>query len=168
MKIVAQRNDDRGFLQEVQKLIVGILPCYRPGEVFLVRIDDWFDRNRLGLKICPPDDAAVARCGTQLPVPWFSRGRIVAAQRFRFEDDQKTSLVAQGNAVSTMLTANRYKSVAQISDNAMFVWLSGNSARNGKGSLLIYFTQQGIDTGWYAGYSSQQAWHVARICAVAA
>ncbi len=155
MRIPLERNDDRGFIKEVQTLIDGILPCFQPHELFVTRIDDWFDKNRLGVNTVPIPQTPTRKV-SRLNVPWFSYGRIVENYYFEKNSDGHYHERKRGD-ISTLLGRKRARAIADISPNGLFMWVSGNSSVNGKGSLLIYYTKGGLDTGWYAGFNAAEA-----------
>ena len=177
----AQEGDESDFIDLVRRVVAGELGAKTVDGLFLIRIDNWFDRkwrNFSGIGrvayghhtalSCDPDTSLEAfhRKGVRSTFPPFTPNRVVSEQFYGRDQAGAYSLDANGPWVHSSLrqqsSANLYQRIAANNNSALFVWFSSNSLSNGRGSLMVYRANGNIVTSWYASFSRDDKWRVVR------
>src|SRR6188508_2895229 len=83
--LVPAENDDAEFLLLVQRIASGAISALELGEVYLVRIDNWFDHKWLGWR-SPWRHKQIEK----LRIPTFTPNRVRSEQRFDWESETST------------------------------------------------------------------------------
>ncbi len=60
----------------------------------------------------------------------------------------------------TRSEANLRRFVADVSDDACFVWYSLRSAQNGRAAVMVYTVKGRLVQGWFAAFSKSRRWEV--------
>ena len=155
--IGVDEGDDPTFVGLMQNIIESEVNQREPAELFVVRIDNWFDHKWLGF--------ASKRLGAfgvwpqELSVPPFNPGR-VRTQTVISRDTgggwRSARPVELHPAISS--ESNIGRKVRTISQSAVFVWFSSGSKPNGRASMMLYWTSEASTSGWYAGFKKNQTW----------
>ncbi|MEM7349645.1 MAG: hypothetical protein AAF657_02490 [Acidobacteriota bacterium] len=173
--------DDPDFYGLLDHFIEQVATRHRPHDLFLVRIDNWFDWKWLGFAGTEPLDTAslfgpialptvtqgVWSSGAETTVPPFTPSRIVQQQHFHCGDGS----IGRPSKPVTIHPADRRRTepkaeprILDISADAWFFWLSSDSASSGRGSLLAYRAKDQVVHGWYAAFERTRSsrWVVSR------
>lgn len=131
----------------------GLLAMFAPQvtTVFLVRVDNWFGPKWLGFSGKVMGALGVgARRDSGPVVPPFKPSRIISERRFVRGQEQ---WVWRGPVIHRNQTSAAYldRELADIADDALFVWFSGNTLANGRGSVLVASTPGTQRDVWYVG-----------------
>jgi hypothetical protein len=155
--LIPCEHDDAGFLALAQRIIGGALQLLRAPEVYLVHVDNWFDHKWLGwwsrwkhkeLK--------------ELYVPPFHPNRIRSQKHFVWDAiHAQWSCTGQGKSLHIRQPGRWQRAVRldRFSQSAVFVWYSGNTLKNGAGSLMLYLSGA-ADYAWYASLRREKEWRV--------
>jgi len=159
IEIVPAEHDDVAFLSVAQRILNGAIVELRMREVFLVRVDNWFDHKWLGWW---------SRNEEELRVPTFTPNRVHSEKHFVWKSEtsawediglQKPLHVQQPGRPWLAQPLDRF------SESAAFVWYSGNTAYNNMGSLMLYLSgAEGYS--WYASFRKSRAWSIADECRI--
>lgn len=159
--IESNESDDIAFVIQVRHLVQAVVDQRMPDKLFLVRIDNWFGESWLGFggKI----EGAVGVHPAELTIPPFKPTRVVRERVFERAEHGAYSEVDSAEKLHLDIhsEANLRRRIQGISTSGVFVWYSGNSKPNGRGSVLVYESNQEGAAGWYAGFEKADAWRVA-------
>src|SRR5205823_814483 len=129
-------HDDSAFLAAVDRVIAESIERYHPEDVYLIRIDNWFDHKWLGFKWGFTWDR------NRLDVPTFTPNRIVSQQQFGrlfdgdYQEREMSRLVHLRECQH--LGSNKRRPIIRFSQSGLFVWYSSKSSGNRRGSVLVY------------------------------
>ena len=154
----ASEGDDIGFLEIAARTVNGALADLQVCEVYLVRIDNWFDFKWLGWWSSWKHGEL-----TELCVPAFNPNRVRSQDHFVWDVDSSRWIAAgHGTPLHVHqlgLQLSNRRMLRTVSKSAAFIWYSGNTLANRVGSLMVY--QSGAeDYAWYAGFAKKDRWIV--------
>ncbi len=178
LKYFADDPDFHGLLDHFFERVAYRL---QPSNLFLTRIDNWFDFKWLGFAgtvpldtisllgpmILPTATKGVWTSGVKTTVPPFTPSRIIHQQHFLCGDG---SICRASKPISVHPSHHRRTEpktetrILDICDDGWFFWLSSDSASTGRGSLLAYRAKDGSVGGWYASFERTRSgrWIVSR------
>jgi hypothetical protein len=146
-------------------------------EVFLVRIDNWFDNKWLGFgsnffmgggTVVPERAPVVFR---SLAFPPFTPGRVLAEHHFVQSDSGQFALAEEARLIHDLRRTRRAKSsergILDFSPSALFAWFGSKSRANGRGSLMVYRAAREGLNGWYASFDGHRDWQPSRTKGIA-
>ena len=175
--IPAHPGDDPRFLELIQMVIAAELTAQGVREIFLVRIDNWFDDQWLGVAarfffggvtVVPDKASGDFR---KLAFPPFAPGRVVAEHHFVKGDNSHYGLAEEARLVHSLersRSAKNYdRSIVAFSPSALFVWFGSNSHANGRGSLMIYRSAPEGLNAWYSSFDGSRDWQPSRTKGIA-
>ena len=159
IQLVLAQHDDVDFLSLTQRIINGAIVALEITEVFLVHVDSWFDHKWLGWW---------SRKGEELRVPTFTPNRVQSEKHFAWDKGQSAwASVGLERPLHIRQPGRPWlaQPLEQFSKNAAFIWYSGNTATNKRGSLMFYVS--GADGyAWYASLRKDDHWAVADECQI--
>lgn len=160
----ADSGDDDDFAAFVEALIDTLATEVQT--VFVLRIDNWFGPKWLGFT-AKVAGAVSARRALHAPtvVPPFKPSRIVSERRFVRDDQHGFDEYKFSDSLHRKQTSaeNLGRKLSHISDDALFVWFSGNTLKNGRGSILVAATPGVQADAWYAGLErGATGWRIAK------
>jgi hypothetical protein len=159
IELVPDDLDDPAFLLLAQRIMNGAVEELKMRDVFVVRIDSWFDCKWLRWW---------SRKEEELRIPTFTPNRVRSEKRFIWDADK--AVWAPGGLPRPLHIRQPGRPwLAQPLDRfsriAAFVWYSGNSATTKVGSLMLYAS--GADGyAWYTSLKKSEQWVVADECQV--
>ena len=135
---------------------------YRPAEVYLVRIDQWFDTKWLNFsgKLL----GAVGVWNKRTSVPPFHPGRVREEHHFsatRNPDAFETTPAAPLHRAQTS-SESIVRSISRISSDAVFFWHSSGTADLDRGSIMLYRTSPNEVLSWYVSFHRTASWWLDR------
>ena len=131
--------DSAEFMNKVQAFVVGIAGDYEPAHLYLIRIDNWFGPKwmRFAGKISVGKHFYAGIHKVTLHVPPFVPHRVVAQRVFAGPDyDETIARPPLHIECPSMLALTRR--IADIDKEAAFVWFSGQSEVQKRGSIMVY------------------------------
>jgi len=131
--------DSAEFMNKVQAFVVGIAGDYEPAHLYLIRIDNWFGPKwmRFAGKISVGKHFYAGIHKVTLHVPPFVPHRVVAQRVFAGPDyDETIARPPLHIECASMLALTRR--IADIDKEAAFVWFSGQSEVQKRGSIMVY------------------------------
>lgn len=153
IELPAHEHDDPAFLLLVRHIINGALDVFRPEEAYVVHIDNWFDHKWTVYYFW-------------FAVPPFSPNRVLSQRHYRRVSDP-CDWVWDG---SGELLHRRRKGrpnlmpkLTTFARSAAFIWYSGNTHQNHRGSLMVYFSTPEGQTSWYASLRNAAEWKIERV-----
>lgn len=155
---IAAADDDPSFIALAERILGGAITALQVREVYLVRIDNWFDFKWLGWR-------SRWRHGElqQLRIPLFTPNRVCSEQRFLRDAESSTWNAAPIPKPLHLRQPGRpwlAQPVDRIAEHAAFIWYSGGTGSNKVGSLMLYLSgAEGYR--WYASLKAGDPWTVA-------
>jgi hypothetical protein len=167
MHIAPQADDAPEFVNLVEYAVNGILRRYSPATLILIKIDNWFGSRWLGFagKIMGLAGLTMninKHRTADINIPPFVPERVVLQRRFiapQFDE------VAAGELIhKRMRTTEALKrKAAHAAPGIAFVWYSGNSKENGRGSLMSYLPLDSAYWSWFVDLKRSNPWRVTEI-----
>jgi hypothetical protein len=158
--ITCTPDDDQEFLGISFRVLKSSVALYRPSEIYVVHIDNWFDVkwHAFSGKV----SGALGVWNEELTVPPFRPSRVLSQSHFSL-DTPLATYVASGAAPLHRVqssSANSTRSIRRLSDSAIFFWYSGASAETHRGSLMLYRIADTEVFSWYASYYCAPEWNL--------
>lgn len=164
-------NDAPAFLERVRQIVSGAVRTHRTDEVYIVRIDNWFDRKWLrfsgkGRVEFPGggpwiDTALDEFRKDELTLPPFTLNRVRSRRRFiwnAYADRFVQAHLQHRLHLGRPSCKNLNEPISRIGPAVTFVWYSGNTAKNDRGSLMTYVHRDDVTTAWYASFTQKSRW----------
>jgi len=154
LQLPSTDGDDPGYVELASQIVDGALTSFGASDVFLVQIDNWFDFKWLGWRS--------RRNEAQFRVPMFTPNRVLRELHFVYRKDcgiwesvemRKPLHTFRPGRTSLAEPLDRY------ARSAAFVWYSGRSLPDQRGSLMFYLAgAEGY--AWYASFRKAESWTV--------
>ncbi len=174
MEITTNPNDEPQFVELVMRIISGLVKDMSPQQIFVMKIDNWFDQKWLNFSgigsvgffwgINAPDTALDEFRQDKVTFPPFTPNRVIGEYYFLRDEsgDYLPSLSAPYIHQRRLAPSseNLHKRVTDFAESAIFVWLSSNTKSNRRGSIMVYEVKGSSVNTWYAGLSKEEGWRV--------
>ncbi len=134
-----QQGDSAEFMRKVQALVVGVAHDYQPARLYVVRIDNWFGPKWMHFagKISVGKHFYAGIHKVTLHVPPFVPHRVVRERVFAgLQYDESIARPPLHIECASMLALTRR--IADVDKEAAFVWFSGQSEVQKRGSIMVY------------------------------
>lgn len=162
MELHSTSLDDSGFIQHIDPLLKGILLDTKPSEVYLIKIDNWFDQKWLSFggkvlgalgKWDHPENSTI---------PPFVPNRVLHQRYFKRSAQGDYSELESPKPLHRKQesAANLSRKITDVSKSGVFIWYSSNTQPNQHGSLMIYNVAHGTCRPFYLGFSANPQWKV--------
>jgi hypothetical protein len=135
----AQPGDSAEFMKKVQALVVGGARDYEPARLYVIRIDNWFGPKWVHFagKVSVGKHFYAGIHKVTLRVPPFVPHRVVAERVFAGPNyDETVARPPLHIECASMLALSRR--IADVDKEAAFVWFSGQSEVQKRGSIMVY------------------------------
>jgi len=166
--LIEERDgDDAGYVERVRAIVAGVLRDRRVEEAVVVRIDNWFDRKWLGFST--PRAIGPRQ---ELTLPPFHPHRVESWRRYAWSGYAERFLTTSAPWSERPhrlqpSAENLGRRVAGLAASTAFVWTSGNTERNGRGSLMVYVVRDGRTDACYASLVCDGEWKLAAVAGIA-
>jgi hypothetical protein len=160
-----EADDDANFIAIVDGLLDRLAAADEAVDVHVVRIDNWFGPKWLGFAGKVLGALGIHQDATRadLVVPPFTPGRVIWERRFARNADGQRFVVEAAPTLhrSQTSSSNLHRKLAAFSDRAHFVWFSGKSRSNGRGSVMVASLRGEDQNAYYVGFTRKQdGWEV--------
>ena len=154
---------DAGFIPIVERALNNTIRRARPAEVYVVRVDGWFDYKWQEFSGTVMHAIAVWRY--ELTLPPFHPSRILSQEYYRMRSDRAAYEPAAAGPlhISQPSSANFKRTVSSVSSSGVFVWYSHTDADSDRASLMVYTVDADRASGWYAGFTRTNEWRLAQV-----
>lgn len=167
----AAETDDPGFIEVVNSVLGELIAEHTPEQFWVIQIDNWFDHKWLGFSgmgliasNIPLDryDAVKAESYQEkVTFPPFTPNRVVG--QFSFVRVGNTYMES---ALPALPHSNERKHseknlrrrIQDFTHSGCFLWYSGNTVANGRGSVMVYAVTADQVECWFAAFNRQQEW----------
>jgi ankyrin repeat protein len=165
-------DDAPAFLERVRHIVSGAVRTHRTDEVYIVRIDNWFDRKWLGFsgtgRVEFPGGAWIETAldefrKDELTLPPFTPNRVRSRRRFiwnAYADRFIKAHLRHRLHVGRHSCMNLREPISRIGSSVAFAWYSGNTAENDSGSLMMYVHRDDLTVAWYASFARKNQWRI--------
>jgi hypothetical protein len=169
--VSTQQGDSAEFIEKARAIALGIVQDYLPGRLYVIRIDNWFGPRWMhfagkftaGTRLRGFSTAAIGVHKTRLHVPPFIPSRVVAERVFVGPTFEET-VVAAPLHIECPSKQALSRRIADIDKDAAFLWFSGESEAQKRGSVMVYLPdatahrRTGLrDCGaFYVGFSQRE------------
>jgi len=137
--ISMQQGDSAEFIEKTRAIAIGVAQEYEPARFYVIRIDNWFGPKWMHFagKFTAGKGAAIGVHKSPLHVPPFVPHRVIAERVFVGPDYEKIVAVAPLHIEIPSKIALQRR-IADIDKDAAFVWFSGESEAQKRGSVMVY------------------------------
>lgn len=178
LPIPALESDDPEFVEVLNGVIPGLIELHAPERFFVIRIKNWFDTRWLnfagqGVVHFPAsfffneNETALDEFHQKQPVfPPFTPKRVLNEFHFQKIEDRFQSL-RQGTRIYPLIRKSSsdylHRRVVDFAPSGVFVWYASNTAVTGRGSIMVYVSENRTVTTWFASlYLKGDRWEVYR------
>jgi hypothetical protein len=165
--------DDPGFIELVNTLVRALLAERGPAMLWIINIDNWFDHKWLkfsgyglvatGTPVDRFDTAKDVSYEDQLTFPPFTPNRVMSQWSYvRVGDGYAEALLPAlpHRTKKRHSQTNLRRRIQDAYPAATFVWYSGNTVANGRGSVMIYSQASDQHECWFAGFERRPTWEL--------
>jgi hypothetical protein len=169
-------GDHKQYLAAVCSLVASVASSGRPDDIYVTRINKWFDRKWLRYSgkgrvafhgWSRVDTALDPMWQDHLTFPPFNPKQVGTQICWRKRSDGSYGGVDNPRWIHKRKlghsAANLSNRVASFTGSGLFVWFSSDTEKNGRGSVLVYSVVGGEPSGWYASFRYCEAWMVERV-----
>ena len=133
------QGDSSEFMRKVQTIVIGVARDYEPARLYVIRIDNWFGPKwmRFTGKLSVGKHFYAGIHKVTLHVPPFVPHRVVAERVFAGPNyDETVARPPLHIECASMLALTRR--IADVDKDAAFLWFSGQSEVQRRGSVMVY------------------------------
>src|ERR1035438_4198422 len=159
------QEDDPSFVDEVQGIVAGCLDQYKPAEVYVIRIRDWFD-----YKWCYFSGKTLGALGVSkfcdLTLPPFVPNRVLAQDhcvRLLVDSDVHELSDAPPLHIQQTSEANFKRFIRRATNDGTIFWFSSRSTSTGRGSIMVYNVTPNIKFGWHVTFLKKAKWQIEKV-----
>jgi hypothetical protein len=137
--VTTQPGDSTEFIGKARAIAIGISRDFAPARLYIIRIDNWFGPRWMLFagKFTASKGAAIGVHKTRLHVPPFVPSRVVEQRVFAGPEFEQTVATAPLHIeISSKLALQRR--IADVDKDAAFLWFSGESEAQKRGSVMVY------------------------------
>ena len=161
--LTEKENDNPNFILNCEKIIQNRIELWKPNNIFVTRIDNWFDgkwMNYAGTKL-----HAISFWNFEdiLTVPPFHPNRVESSDFYQKTAEQYVKKENQ-NVLHIIQESkdNLKRYISDFSTDGLFIWYSGNSKTNGRGTLMCYFIRESETKTFFITLSGKKDWDVSQ------
>jgi hypothetical protein len=140
-----QEGDSAKFIEKARAIAIGVALDYVPVRLYVVRIDNWFGPKWMhfagkftaGKRLRGFPTVAIGVHKTRLHVPPFVPSRVVG-QRVFVGPDYEETIAAVPLHIGCPSQQALSRRIADIDKDAAFLWFSGESEAQKRGSVMVY------------------------------
>lgn len=174
---VQSQNDDDEFIEAIDKLIHTLVKSYERPDLYVVRINNWFDHKWLNFagNIRVPYSAvgnteifagiSIWKYKKETTLPPFAPNRILSQHFFQAGPgiiEKKVEQPEMHRNYKQRSKLNLNNQLLAYSESGMFVWLSSGTKNIDRASMLVYLTNKDRVGAWYASFNKSERWKVDR------
>jgi hypothetical protein len=160
IKLDRANDIDQNFVAIVERVLNNTLVFYKPAGVYVVLVDNWFDHKWLEFNSNKIDND-LSGWRNKLELPPFEPSRILSQSYFHMGSSAPLLYEAFESKPLHILSSRR--SVGEMSPSGVFIWYSYVDQHSDNGSLMVYLSEDGKGSAWYASLTKNPDWHVGRM-----
>lgn len=156
IQIPSNLNDDKNFIGLVEQICNVVLNLNQPEDVFIIKVDRWFDFKWRQFSHQVFGDFGIWR--ERLRIPPFIPDRIVEEihlektnQGYKRKDLPQLHIYQHSDENNHRKINNR---------SAIFAWFSGDTVNNSQASLMVYVFKDDFQSSWYISFIKKADWQI--------
>jgi len=159
--IAVDQDDDASFINQVRTALGTTAGAMNPEEIYIVKIDKWFDSKWMAFSGKALGLVGVWR--NRLTIPPFHPNRVRRQDSFIKSDDGYAPSNKKPLHSKRHGSENLNKWLDALSPSSVFLWYSGATQKLDQASLLVYSVQGKKTDGFYWGLrKGNPGWKVVR------
>lgn len=171
-------SDDPEFIEVLDEVVHGLIELHAPERFFVIRIKNWFDTKWLNFsgkgRVPFPKSFPIFEYEMALDVfhqnqpvfPPFTPNRVLVEFHFEKSGDYYEETTSSRPIYADVLTHSSeylHRRVADFAPSGVFLWYASNTAVTGRGSIMVYVSENRTVTTWFASlYLKGGQWEVYR------
>ena len=159
--IISNETDDPVFVEHILRIIKGVLSQSSSRDVWIVKLNNWFDHKWLGFWGHGPYSNQVSL--KPLRLPSFHPNRILSERYWARNTDGELHLPKTVKDLHPKEYTGWEPPLNTLTESGVMIWFSGNSKQNGRGSLMVYVIEKMNSSAWYASFSRNKSWAALRL-----
>jgi hypothetical protein len=173
--LAVTERDDPAFIEALTPLLLGYTLVHTPEQVWIIHIDNWFDHKWLRFSGCGAvasripldqwDRVKVDFHRDELTFPPFNPNRVTSQCSYVRRGDEYVEVALPLLPHSTerkRSESNLNRRIKSLTGPGCFVWYSGNTVANGRGSVMLYDVRSEKSECWFATFRREEcSWAVA-------
>lgn len=176
--VSTQQGDSAEFIEKARAIAIGVAQGFRPARLYIIRIDNWFGPKWMHFagKFTAGKGAAIGVHKTRLRVPPFVPSRVVGQGVFVGPDYEET-MAAPLLHIECPSKQALSRRIEDVDEDAAFVWISGESEAQKRGTVMVYRPvafdptaprrgKLGRSGAFYVGFSHRESSGDQRCCVV--
>ncbi len=169
-KIESETGDDAAFINGVNNMVNSIAGHNGFAELYVIRIDNWFDHkwlNYSGKSVVPFAGLGVETSlkdewRLKITVPPFNPARVLSVSKYQLMPSEESNWLRPLHKTKAS-NDNLHNSITHYTTNGLFVWYSSATEINKRGSIMVYSVQNGEVETFYAALKSDVPWKVTKV-----
>lgn len=158
--ITINHTDNADFISRVESIIKDRIFNWKPQNIFVSRVDNWFDEKWLKFSGTLMYEIVITKL-IELTIPPFHPNKIESCDKYiRQKDKYLKSVLEKPLHIFQASNDNLKRKIADFSDNGIFIWYSSRSKINNNGSLMIYYVCDDECFAFYASLTFERNWNV--------
>jgi hypothetical protein len=137
--VSTQPGDSPEFIAKAHSIAIGVARDFEPKRLYVIRIDNWFGPKWMHFagKFTAGKSAAIGVHKTRLHVPPFVPSRVVE-QRVFVGPEYEETVAAEPLHIEIPSKLALRRRIADVDKDAAFLWFSGESETQKRGSVMVY------------------------------
>lgn len=157
IKIISKESDDKIFISLVEQILNGGVNLNEPKEVFIIKVDHWFDFKwrEFSHKIL---GALGVWDKSSLRVPPFIPDRILEESHYQKFGNNYVQKRPYRLHIYQHSEENAKRKIYRKSAN--YIWFSGDTLNNSQGCLMVYTFNKDFQNSWYISFIKKSDWQI--------
>ncbi|SNR14183.1 protein of unknown function [Tenacibaculum jejuense] len=162
MKLLKEKNNDNpNFILNCEKIIQNRINIWNPTDIFVNRIDNWFDEKWLEFSGTTMSGLSIWKGETTIP-PFhpnrveFSDFYQKIAEHYVQKENPKILHIYQKSK------DNLKRYISGFTNNGLFIWYSGNSKVNDVETLMCYLFRESECHPFFITLNGKKEWNVSQ------
>jgi hypothetical protein len=166
-------SDDNDFIEKLNSMLGKLIAVNSTERLWVIQIDNWFDHKWLGFsgkgivdfkfpEYMHRFDAALDEFyQDHVTFPPFTPNRVLNQWSFQRSGQHliEVPLVKLPHATERRPSnSNLQRRIAKSDPASLCVWFSGNTLKNGRGSVMVYDLRSSEPTRWFVAFVRKAAW----------
>jgi len=162
MKLLIEKlNDNPNFILNCEKIIQNRIKLWNPTDIFVNRIDNWFDEKWMKFSGTIMHEIAVWK--GEITVPPFHPNRVESSDLYKKTTEQYVKIDNLKTLHIFQESNNNLKrKITEFSNDGLFIWYSGNSKVNEVGTLMCYLVRESECQPFFITLSGKKEWNVSQ------
>ncbi len=162
--IAHTKHDDKRFIALVSRIAATTIQDLQPADVFVTRIDHWFDHKWLGFSGKTLGSLGIHR-QYRLTIPPFMPRRVASHHAYTLDPATASYLIASVPPLHRhqQSSDNLTRFIDRVSQSGVFIWFSGGTVDADFGSVMVYSSQADSQSGWYASFRRTDDWRLHKV-----